>query len=447
MVQRDAGDRPPAQPLEFPSGSDALERDDGDEVLAESVSATSTLPSVPVDGRERALLVGVVLRASSRATVEAHLDELGQLVDTAGGVEVGRLVQERSSPDPATFIGRGKVGELADLVRAQGARLVVFDDDLSGSQVRHLEEAMPEDVKVVDRAGVILDIFALRARSREAQTQVEKAQLSYLVSRLTRRWVHLSRQAGGIGTRGVGETQLETDKRLIRKRIGVLAERLIEIDRERTVQRSRREAMPAVALVGYTNAGKSTLFERLTGTRTLVEDRLFATLDARVRRAELGDGLVATVADTVGFIRKLPHHLVASFRSTLAEAADAEIIVHLVDASHPEWRDHLRVGEEVLESLGVGREKCLVVLNKLDKLGEPVPAMADRPTVGISARRGDGLDLLRARLRDRVLALPGIEVLCFGPEGGALLQRALALEVVLARKYSDDGIELVVRRR
>ena len=185
------------------------------------------LPPVAAGGREKAVLVGVVLRASSRATVEAHLDELAQLVDTAGGVEVARLVQERSSPDPATFIGRGKVGELAELVKAQGATLVVFDDDISGSQVRHLEEGMPDDVKVVDRAGVILDIFAMRARSREAQTQVEMAQLSYLVSRLTRRWVHLSRQAGGIGTRGVGETQLETDKRLIRKRIGVLAERLL----------------------------------------------------------------------------------------------------------------------------------------------------------------------------------------------------------------------------
>lgn len=392
--------------------------------------------------------MGVRLGGGSRAAVEAHLDELAQLVDTAGGVAVARMVQERTSPDPATFVGRGKVGELAELVRAERAALVVFDDDLSGAQVRHLEEALPDDVKVVDRAGVILDIFALRARTREAQTQVEMAQLAYHLPRLTRRWSHLSRQAGGIGTRGVGETQLESDRRLIRKRMAVLAARLEEIERERTVQRSRREAMPSVALVGYTNAGKSTLFERLTGTSTVVEDRLFATIDARVRRADLGDGLMVTVADTVGFIRKLPHHLVASFRSTLAEAADAEILVHLVDASHPEWPDHLRVGEEVLESLGVERGRSLIVLNKVDRLESAAAvSLPDRPGLCISARRGDGLESLRAALRTSVLALPGIEVLRFAPEGGKALQAALSTEVVLARRFSDQGIEIVVRRR
>lgn len=402
----------------------------------------------PADARERAVLVGVRLGGGSRAVVEAHLDELAQLVDTAGGVAVARIVQERGAPDPATFVGRGKVGELAEIVRAQGAALVVFDDDLSGAQVRHLEEALPEHVKVLDRAGVILDIFALRARSREAQTQVEMAQLAYHLPRLTRRWSHLSRQAGGIGTRGVGETQLESDRRVIRKRMAVLAARLEEIERERTVQRSRREAIPSIALVGYTNAGKSTLFERLTGIATVVEDRLFATIDARVRRADLGGGLIATVADTVGFIRKLPHHLVASFRSTLAEAADAEILVHLVDASHPEWPDHLRVGEEVLASLGVERGRSLVVLNKVDRLESADAArLPDRPALCISARRGDGLEALRAALRARVLALPGIEVLRFAPEGGRALQAALATEVVLARRFSDQGIEIVVRRR
>lgn len=392
--------------------------------------------------------MGVRLGGGSRAAVEAHLDELAQLVDTAGGVVVARMVQERASPDPATFVGRGKVGELAELVAAQHAGLVVFDDDLSGAQVRHLEEALPDDVKVVDRAGVILDIFALRARTREAQTQVEMAQLAYHLPRLTRRWSHLSRQAGGIGTRGVGETQLESDRRLIRKRMAVLAARLEEIERERTVQRSRREAMPSIALVGYTNAGKSTLFERLTGTSTVVEDRLFATIDARVRRTDLGDGLIATVADTVGFIRKLPHHLVASFRSTLAEAADAEVLVHLVDASHPEWPDHLRVGEEVLESLGVERGRSMIVLNKVDRL-ESISGvrLPDRPALCVSARRGDGIEALRAALRVRVLELPGIEVLRFAPEGGKALQVALSTEVVLARRFSDQGIEIVVRRR
>lgn len=392
--------------------------------------------------------MGVRLGGGSRAAVEAHLDELAQLVDTAGGIVAARLVQERATPDPATFLGRGKVGELAELVKAQRATLVVFDDDLSGAQVRHLEEALPPDVKVMDRAGVILDIFALRARTREAQTQVEMAQLAYHLPRLTRRWRHLSRQAGGIGTRGVGETQLESDRRLVRKRMAVLAARLEEIERERAVQRRRREAIPSIALVGYTNAGKSTLFERLTGSATVIEDRLFATLDARVRRADLGDGLIATVADTVGFIRKLPHHLVASFRSTLAEAGDAEILVHLVDASHPEWRDHLHVGEEVLESLGVERGRSLVVLNKVDRLAAvDSVCLPDRPALCISARRGDGLEALRAALRARVLELPGVEVLRFPPEGGPALQAVLSAEVVLARRFSDEGIEVVLRHR
>ena len=441
---RAAVDGAPRQPDETEYGG----RKGKSRALPASPSPASRQGEGWSDLRERAVLVGVRLGGGNRAAVEAHLDELAQLVDTAGGVAVARLVQERVSPDPATFIGRGKVGELAELVRAQCAALVVFDDDLSGAQVRHLEEALPDEVKVMDRAGVILDIFALRARTREAQTQVEMAQLAYHLTRLTRRWSHLSRQAGGIGTRGVGETQLESDRRLIRKRMAILAARLEEIERERSVQRSRREALPSIALVGYTNAGKSTLFERLTGTDTVVEDRLFATLDARVRRVDLGDGLVATVADTVGFICKLPHQLVASFRSTLAEAADAEICVHLVDASHPEWAEHLRVGEEVLESLGVERGRSMIVLNKVDRLESPSAVrLPDRPALCVSARRGDGVEALRAALRTQVLDLPGIEVLRFALEGGQALQVALSTEVVLARRFSDQGIEIIVRRR
>jgi GTP-binding protein HflX len=397
--------------------------------------------------RERAVLVGLALPASPRSAVEAHLDELSQLVDTAGGEAVARVIQERRAPDPGFFVGRGKVGQIAQATLEHGAGLVVFDDDLSPGQVRHIEEALPEGIKVLDRTGVILDIFALRARTREAQTQVELAQLNYLMSRLTRRWQHLSRQAGGIGTRGVGETQLETDRRIIKRRIALLSVRLYEIERERAVQRRRRQQLPGIALVGYTNAGKSTLFERLTRASTLIEDRLFATLDPRIRRAELGDGLVVTVADTVGFIRKLPHHLVASFRATLGEAALAQLLVHMVDATHPEWREHLRVGDEVLSSLGVEPSACLVVLNKIDRLPDgPPPAPLNRRCVAISALTSEGLVALRSRLRDMVLEQPGLEVLRFPPEGGESLQRALQEEVVVARRFSSDGIELVVRR-
>jgi GTP-binding protein HflX len=398
--------------------------------------------------RERAVLVGVALRGVPRSEVVAHLDELAQLVDTAGGEEAARLVQERKSPDPATFIGKGKVGELSALVTEYDARLVVFDDDLSASQVRHLEESLPDGLKVLDRAAVILDIFALRARTREAQTQVELAQLSYLLSRLTRRWAHLSRQAGGIGTRGVGETQLEIDRRVIRRRLASLRERLGEIEREREVQRRRRGSLPAVALVGYTNAGKSTLFTRLTGSSTLVEDRLFATLDPRVRRAEVGDGLVVTVADTVGFIRKLPHHLVASFRATLAEAALAQVVVHLVDGSRPDWRDHLRVGEEVLEELGIEPRSCIVAVNKIDRLDGTPPELPDeRTALALSALTGEGLDDLFVAIRRAVIEQPGVEVLRFPAEGGAALERALREEAVLARRFAPEGIELIVRRR
>ncbi|HUK13163.1 MAG TPA: GTPase HflX [Thermoanaerobaculaceae bacterium] len=423
-------------------------RSDAEADATVELAAPAARDSGTGSARERAVLVGVVRGGEPRPAVVAHLDELAQLVDTAGGEAVARMVQERKSPDPTFFIGRGKVGELAALLGQAGARSVVFDDDLSPSQVRHLEEGLPEGVKVLDRTAVILDIFALRARTREAQTQVELAQLSYLRSRLTRRWAHLSRQAGGIGTRGVGETQLESDRRVIRRRIALLQERLSQIEREREVQRRRRAQLPAVAIVGYTNAGKSTLFERLTGAETLVEDRLFATLDPRTRRAELGDGLVVSVSDTVGFIRKLPHHLVASFRATLAEAVLAQVVVHLVDVSHADWEEQLAVGEEVLASLGVEPRSCIVGLNKIDRIDAAAsPAPAERTAVRLSARSGEGVDALRAAIARAVLAQPDVAALHFPAEGGEALQRALREEHVIARRFGSDGIELLVRRR
>lgn len=403
---------------------------------------------IVVATREKAVVVGVAVEGLPPAELQADLDELAALLDTAGAEVVARLVQKRAAPDPATFLGRGKVGELRELVAATGAGLVAFDADLSPAQVHHLEESLPEEVKVLDRAAVILDIFALRARTREAKLQVELAQLEYLLPRLTRRWQHLSRQAGGIGTRGVGETQLEIDRRVIKRRITVLRRELERVEKERRVQRGSRDRVPIVALVGYTNAGKSALFERLTRESTLVEDRLFATLDPLVRRAYLPNGLVVASADTVGFIRKLPHQLVASFRATLLEAASADLLVHVVDVSHLRWREHLRVGEEVLGSLGVDPAACILALNKVDLSGEGTPLPpAGRRAVLTSARTGQGVEELRRTLAEELVHRGLVDVVQVPLTSGEELRTALARPDLVGRAFAGDHAALYFRRR
>ena len=395
--------------------------------------------------RERAVLVGVAHGGLPRSEVEDHLDELGRLVDTAGGQAVARLVQERREIDPATLVGSGFVGQIAEACTESGARTVVFDEDLTGSQVRNLEQGLPKDIKVLDRAGVILDIFAQRARTREAQTQVELAQLTYLLSRLTRRWRHLSRQAGGIGTRGVGETQLELDRRLITRRITQLRKKLSEIEATRRLRRQRRTTVPTVALVGYTNAGKSSLFRRLTRARVLVEDRLFATLDPRARRVALGDGVAAILTDTVGFIRKLPHDLVAPFRSTLEEAARADLVLHVVDVSDGSWEEHLRVGDEVLEGLGVDPERVLVVLNKVDLVGtRRLPPILKR-WITVSALTAEGIPRLKDQIRVELLGAPSVAVLSIPLEEGEAVARAFRLPHRVARRFGEDSVTIAVR--
>jgi GTP-binding protein HflX len=387
-----------------------------------------------------------VCSGALRAVVEDHLDELERLVDTAGGAVVGRLIQERRAPDPATLVGSGFVARVAKLAEEEAAVSVVFDEDLTASQIRNLERGMPENVKVLDRAAVILDIFAARARSSEARTQVELAQLSYLLPRLTRRWGHLSRQAGGIGTRGVGETQLEIDRRLVSKRIAQLKGKLAVIERDRRLRRERRRELPTVALVGYTNAGKSSLFRRLTKADVLVEDRLFATLDPRARRVALGDDVTVVMTDTVGFIRKLPHDLVAPFQSTLEEAVDADLVLHVVDAAHPSWEEHLLVGDEVLEGLGVDRERELIVLNKIDLLAGRGPlAPAGRTAVNVSATAGRGIADLKTAIRNALLSGPDVAVLRVPLEEPEMVQRAVNLPHQIARRYHDETLELAMR--
>jgi len=362
---------------------------------------------------EQAVIVGMGLPGRTDAEVAASLDELERLIDTAGGVVVARATQRRVHPDPATHVGEGKIAELRALAEEHGADSVIFDDDLSPAQQRTLEERIRR--KVLDRTIVILDIFAQHAASREGRLQVELAQLTYLLPRLRGWGQALSRQAGGraaggagIGGRGPGETQLEVDRRRLMRRITSIRRELAATGRVRAVKAARRQrsGLPVVALVGYTNAGKSSLMNRLTGAGVLVEDRLFATLDATLRRLELGDGRTVALSDTVGFVKKLPHGLVEAFRSTLEETAQAELLLHVVDASHPAALEQIDAVREVLAEIGADGVREIVVLNQIDRadpdalaeLDRQVRALRHADPVRVSALTGEGADVLVARI-------------------------------------------------
>lgn len=311
-------------------------------------------------------MVGVVHTAQTRAEVEEYLEELALLLDTAGAEVSGQIIQERERLNPAYYIGSGMVDYLADIVKDQNIDLVAFDDDLSPAQVRNLEQKV--ETKVIDRSGIILDIFIRRAKSREAKTQVELAQLKYFLPRLTNLWTHLSRQAGGvgIGLRGMGEKQIEVDRRLIRKRITNLSRELEKISKQRQIRRKGRDDLFKVALLGYTNVGKSSLMNALTSSDIFVENRLFATLDSTVRTLDHQGREKIVLIDTVGFIRKLPHHLVASFKSTLEESEEADLIIHVVDCSHPNFREQMQVIQGVIKELKIDDRPRIIVFNKID---------------------------------------------------------------------------------
>ena len=336
----------------------------------------------------------------TRGQEEDSLDELALLADTAGAEVVDRILQDRHVANPATLIGRGKVHQVARRAEELGARLVVFDTDLSPVQAKNLEKEI--GCKIIDRSGIILDIFAKRARTREAQIQVELAQLQYLLPRLTRRWTHLSRQEAGIGTRGPGETQLEVDRRAVRKRIDHLRDDLRRIELQRSVRRKKRRSFKRVALVGYTNVGKSSLLNTLADAEVFVEDRLFATLDATIRTVSLKDHGKVLLIDTVGFIRKLPHHLVASFRSTLEETIEADILLHVVDVSHDRFEEQIGSVQGVLRDLGIDKKPTMMVFNKVDLLKDRrvLSSLKQRyhHAVFTSAVKGMGLEILREEM-------------------------------------------------
>jgi len=402
--------------------------------------------------------------------VDEHLDELGRLADTAGAQVIGRMFQRIDKPTPNLYLGEGKVEELKGELAADGATLVLFDEALSPVQGVNLEKQL--GVRVMDRSEVILDIFATRAKSHEAKIQVELAQLEYLLPRLTRMWTHLSRIRGGIGLRGPGETQLETDRRVIRQKISTLKRRLEEVADHRANVRQGRRLVPSAALVGYTNAGKSSLLKALSGGDVFVEDRLFATLDTLTREVDVGEGYRCRVTDTVGFIRKLPHHLVASFRATLEEAQDADLLLHVIDAGAANWEEQAEVAETVLEELMVAtrkkattrnaerasrnkeaeeRKRVIYVFNKADLLPDPeaflVQVRERYPHAVLTATvpNGSGVAGLRAALRTSAQALRPVAQIRI-PVGDGKLRATLHRDAEVMGEVQTDGVVVVTAR-
>ncbi|MCZ6632776.1 MAG: GTPase HflX [bacterium] len=401
---------------------------------------------------ERAILVGLSLPGVSLLETEDTLNELALLAETAGAEVVHRIIQDRTSPNPTFFIGRGKAEELAETVQTKKANVVIFDDDLSPAQTRNLETLL--DVKIIDRSRIILDIFASRAKTRESQTQVELAQLVYMLPRLTRQWTHLSRQAsggstGGVGTRGPGETQLEVDRRATRRRIIILKHALERISKQRSVERKGRDDLFRVALVGYTNAGKSTLMKALSGADVLVEDRLFATLDSITRRVSLGYNREILLTDTVGFIKKLPHHLVASFRGTLEEAIEANLLLHVVDASHPACHEHIATVIDVLGDLDIAENPILMVFNKVDQIQDPdyqrVLESESPDGIFISAQTGEGLDDLKWAIYNRLEDERTTLNLQIPQSEGKLLSELYRIGEILNTVYEGNNVLLEIK--
>jgi GTP-binding protein HflX len=396
---------------------------------------------------ETAIVVGVITKQSRRSQVGEYLDELTLLADTAGVQVLYKIIQDRERIDSATFIGSGKAKEIGEIVDREQIHLVIFDDDLSPVQVRNLEKYIK--CKILDRSGLILDIFASRAKTKEAMTQVELAQHQYFLSRLTRQWTHLSKQYGGVGTKGPGEQQIETDRRAIRARISHLKEKLESINKEREVQRKGREEYPRVAMIGYTNAGKSTLLKLFSGANVLIEDRLFATLDTTVRMVSLSSSKNILLSDTVGFIRKLPSHLIASFKSTLAEAAEADILLHVIDISHPKFEEQITVVNGILEELHAADKPTILVFNKIDKLRDRSiiheVTTQYKDSVFISAERGINISSLQDKLLQILDSGTVNYTLTIQQSDYRTIAKLYEIANIITKEYEDNSVKITFR--
>ncbi len=396
---------------------------------------------------EKAMLVAIKERNITKFVVEEHLDELEMLADTAGAETVLKIIQDRPAPDKAYFVGKGKVEELAELVELNDIVLVIFDADLSPTQVRNLEKII--DVKIIDRSGLILDIFASHAKTKQAKTQVELAQLQYMLPRLTRAWTHLSKQHGGIGTKGPGETQIETDRRLIRTRISKLKSILRTIEKQDKTKSLNRQEFLKASLVGYTNAGKSTFLNLLTDADVLAENKLFATLDSTTRSFEIEKDKKVLISDTVGFIRKLPHNLVASFKSTLNVVKDADIILHVIDISHPFYEDHIKIVEDTLDELGCKETLQIKLFNKIDALEDidrisyvknkydnSILISAQR-AINITEVKNELLDIYENNYREKEVVLKSTQ--------SKLISQIHQIADVLSIDYVEDEVKIIFK--
>ena len=399
--------------------------------------------------REKALLVGVIRPGLTETTIHEHLNELELLADTAGAEVVGRITQKISRINPSLFLGKGKAEKMINQAQELDVKLILFDDELSPAQIKNYHK-LSDKIKVLDRSGLILDIFQKHARTKEARTQVELAYMQYLLPRLTRQWTHLERQMGGIGTRaGMGETQIEVDRRLIRTRISRLKKELTKIIKERETQSTRRKSQYRVSLVGYTNAGKSTLFKALTGKDVFIQDQLFATLDTTIRKLNLDESHTILLSDTVGFIRKLPHNLIASFKSTLKEVLEADLILIVLDMASPQVNEHIQTIEDVLKELGAFDIPRIHILNKVDlitngnlieKLQRQIP-----DAVTVSAQRHIRLSELKSRIRSKMDERYKTINLEFPYNEPKRIAQAQVGVEVLSREYEEESVILKIR--